>query len=101
MRITDCTSKKLCLCPAETIVLLKKLLVEKPFSVNNRDGLLSFINKVVTVSEEEIVDVRNLMYPCYHVHIVGWEQGRPISARRVRTSYLRSARKNVISRLGA
>ena len=69
MRITDCTCKKLCLCPGESIVLLKKLLVEKPFSVNIRGGLLSFINKVMRVSEEEIVDVRNLMYPCYHVDI--------------------------------
>ena len=35
------------------------------------------------------------------VYFVGWEQERPISARRVRTSYLGSARKNVLSRLGA
>ena len=34
-------------------------------------------------------------------YIVGWEQKSPTSARRVRTSYLSSARKNVLSRLGA
>ena len=34
-------------------------------------------------------------------HIVGWEQERPISARRVRTSYLGSARKNVPSQVDA
>ena len=33
-------------------------------------------------------------------YIVGWEQERPISTRRVRTSYLRSVHKNVLSELG-
>ena len=33
-------------------------------------------------------------------YIVGWEQERPISARRVRASYLGSTRKNVSSRVG-
>ena len=37
----------------------------------------------------------------FATHIVGWEQERLISARRVRTSYLDSARKNVPSQLGA
>ena len=33
------------------------------------------------------------------LQFVGWEQERPISARRARTSYFSSARKNVPSRL--
>ena len=35
------------------------------------------------------------------LYIVGWEQERPISALRVRTFHLSSARKNVPSQLGA
>ena len=47
----------------------------------------SYLDDIIIVSET------------FEEHIVGWEQQRPISARRVSTSYLGSARKNVPFRL--
>ena len=44
--------------------------------------------------------IKKCSYKVQNIHdIVGWEEERPMSARRVRTSYLPSACKNIPSDL--
>ena len=67
--------------------------------------LKSFRNTTENISLEKVCKknfgeaLKNLVVT--FLKVLGWEQERPISARRVRTFYLDSARKNVLSPLGA
>ena len=67
--------------------LTRVIYIQVKYEQTNAATLNGTLHKVC----ENIVDV----------HIVGGEQERSISARRIRTSYFGSARKNVLSPLGA
>lgn len=70
IRVSNCTCKRICCCPAKHYAIICKLETINPFWIRSEGDTLSFIHECVHESNQiTVTDIENLKYVCHYVHI--------------------------------